>query len=294
MPLGDSGATLSRVSTSTLIQPEDRTLTVNGLPLHFHDWGSPDKPPLVLVHGLSGNAWAFAPFARRLRDRLHIIALDVRGHGDSAWDPNGAYSFADQATELAAFVDQLGLERFSLLGTSMGGMISLQYAADHVDRLERLVINDIGPEIEAGSERITQTTGARPSSFASADEAIDYGISTRPNLAILDTDEKREVLRGGIRQAPDGNWTWKVDPEYARQRVKFGAKPRPAWDTLTKVTCPTLVLWGTQSDVLSEGQARRMVEALPDGELVAVPGVSHAPVLVEPTAFAALERFLVA
>jgi pimeloyl-ACP methyl ester carboxylesterase len=282
------------VSTSPLPQPEDRTLTVNGLELHFHDWGSPDKPPLVLVHGLSGNAWAFAPFARRMRDRLHIIALDVRGHGDSAWSPDGAYSFADQANELAAFVDQLGLERFSLLGTSMGGMISLRYAGDHVDRLERLVINDIGPEIESGSVRITQTTGARPSSFASADEAIDYGISTRPNLAILDAEQKRELLRGGIRRTPDGQWTWKVDPEYARQRVKFGAKPRPAWDTLTKVTCPTLVLWGTQSDVLSEGQAKRMVDALPNGELISVPGVGHAPVLLEPAAYAALERFLVA
>jgi esterase len=282
------------VPTSLQPQPEDRSLTVNGLELHFHDWGNPDKPHLVLLHGLSGNAWAFAPFARRMRDRLHIIALDVRGHGDSAWAPDGAYSFADQANELASFVDQLGLERFNLLGTSMGGMISLQYAGDHADRLERLVINDIGPEIEAGSERITQNTGARPTSFASADEAIDFGVRTRPNLAILEPDERRETLRGGVRQTADGQWTWKVDPEYARQRVKFGAKPRPAWETLSRVTCPTLVLWGTESDVLSEGQARRMVEALPKGELVAVPGVGHAPVLLEPAAFSALDRFLFA
>ncbi len=280
------------VSTPTLVQPEDRSINVNGLDLHYHDWGSPEKPHLVLLHGLSGNAWAFAPFARRLQDRLHIIALDVRGHGDSAWASDGAYQFADQAADLAQFVDQLGLERFSLLGTSMGGMIALQYAGDHAERLDRLVINDIGPEIEAGSNRITQATGERPTSFASVDEAIEFGVRTRANLAILSPDERREVLCGGIRQAADGRWTWKVDPEYARQRVQAGAKARPAWSTLRRVTCPTLVLWGTQSDVLSEQQARRMIETLPHGELVSVPDVGHAPVLLEPAAFEALERFL--
>ncbi len=282
-----------KVSTSTLVQPTDGSVSVNGLDLHYHDWGSsPGMPYLVLLHGLSGNAWAFAPFARRMRDRLHVIALDVRGHGDSAWSPEGAYQFSDQASDLARFVDELGLERFSLLGTSMGGMIALQYAGEHAERLERLVINDIGPEIEAGSNRITQATGERPTSFASLDEAIEFGVRTRPNLAILSPDERREVLRGGVRQGADGRWTWKVDPEYARQRVQGGVKPRPAWSTLSRVTCPALVLWGMQSDVLSEQQARRMVEALPRGELVSVPDVGHAPVLLEPAAFEALERSL--
>ena len=132
------------MSTSTLVQPEDGSISVNGLDLHYHDWGGgAELPHLVLLHGLSGNAWAFAPFARRMRDRLHVIALDVRGHGDSAWASDGAYQFSEQAADLARFVDQLGFERFSLLGTSMGGMIALQYAGDHADRLERLVINDI-------------------------------------------------------------------------------------------------------------------------------------------------------
>jgi esterase len=281
------------MSTSTLVQPADKSISVNGLDLHYHDWGgSPEMPHLVLLHGLSSNAWAFAPFARRMRDRLHVVALDVRGHGDSAWSPDGAYQFSDQAADLAGFVDQLGLERFSLLGTSMGGMIALHYAGDHAARLERLVINDIGPEIEAGSNRITQATGERPTSFASVDEAIEFGLRTRPNLAILSPEEQREVLRGGIRQAADGRWTWKVDPEYARQRLQAGVKPRPPWSTLTRVTCPTLVLWGMQSDVLSEQQARRMVESLPHGELVSVPDVGHAPVLLEPAAFEALQRFL--
>jgi pimeloyl-ACP methyl ester carboxylesterase len=84
-----------------------------------------------------------------------------------------------------------------------------------------------------------------------------------------------------------------MDPEYVRQRVRSGAPRRPAlWPALARVTCPALVVWGSDSDVLSEAQARRMAETLPKGELVTVPGVGHAPTLVEPVVVAALERFL--
>jgi len=84
-----------------------------------------------------------------------------------------------------------------------------------------------------------------------------------------------------------------MDPAYIEQRVQRGAPARPAlWPVLERLACPTLVVWGTESDVLSEAQARRMVKALPRGELVAIPGVGHAPTLVEPAALAALERFL--
>jgi esterase len=277
---------------SPLSTPEDKFVTVNGLRLHYHDWGNADAPPLVLVHGLTGNAWNFAPFARRLKDRLHIMALDVRGHGDSEWAPDGAYQFVDQAADVAAFADALSLDHFRLLGTSMGGMIALQYAGDHPDRLDRLVINDIGPEVEEGSNRTTQNMGTRPESFATRDEAVEFGLRTRPGLASLSPEEQREIVAAGLREDAEGRWISKVDPEYTRQRVKSGAKPRPAWSTLGRVTCPTLVLWGMRSDVLSEQQARRMVAALPAGELVAVPDVGHAPNLLEPAALSALERFL--
>ena len=86
---------------------------------------------------------------------------------------------------------------------------------------------------------------------------------------------------------------WKMDPAYIRQRVEHGPPTRPpAWPVLHALSCPTLVVWGTESDVLSEAQARRMVDALPHGELVRVPGIGHAPTLVEPVVLAALDRFL--
>jgi len=88
-------------------------------------------------------------------------------------------------------------------------------------------------------------------------------------------------------------WVWKLDPAYSQQRVQHGPPRRPAlWPALQRLQCPTLVVRGMESDVLSETQARRMVEVLPHGELVAVPGVGHAPTLMEPVALAALARLL--
>src|SRR5579862_6962268 len=117
------------------LQPASKNLTVNGLALRYLEWGRPELPPVVCVHGYTSSAEAFNALGRRLAGRAHILALDVRGHGESAWSPEGAYQYSDQAGDLAAFVDQLGLDRFVLIGTSMGGRIAIEYTARHAGRL---------------------------------------------------------------------------------------------------------------------------------------------------------------
>ena len=274
-------------------QPTSESVSIGGLQLHYLDWGNPAAPPLVCVHGYTSSADAFNGFARHLRDRFHIIALDVRGHGESAWSPAGAYTYHDQASDLAAFVDHLGLGLFILLGTSMGGIIAMTYAMEHGQRLRAMVLNDIGPEVEQGSQRITQMVGSRPDAFATLDEAMAYRRNASPIVAARDTTSQRELALGVLRQQPDGTWGWKMDPAYISQRVERGAPSRPnLWPTLAQLTCPTLAVWGTTSDVLSEAQVRRIVETLPMGELLEIPGVGHAPSLVEPASVAGLERFL--
>jgi esterase len=278
-----------------LSQPTSRTLSANGLRLHYLEWGDAAAPPVVCVHGYTGSAQAFNALARHFEARAHIIAADVRGHGESAWSPEGAYQYKDQAADLAALVGRLELDRFVLIGTSMGGIIAMAYAAQHPERLRGLVINDIGPDPEAGSQRITGLVGSRPADFASLDDAMEYRRQISPIIAGRPLDDQRELALGVLRQLPDGRWGWKLDPAYIEQRVRHGAPTRPAlWPTLGALPCPTLVVWGTDSDVLSETQARRMVETLPKGELVAVPGVGHAPTLVEPQAVATLDHFLAA
>ena len=147
---------------TTRVQPTSKFVTVNGLRVHYLEWGMAGMPPVVCVHGYTSSAQAFNALARHLQDRFHILALDVRGHGESEWSATGAYEYTDQAGDLAAFVDRLELPRFALIGTSMGGIIAMTYAADHGDRLNALVINDIGPDAEAGSNRVTGLVSTRP------------------------------------------------------------------------------------------------------------------------------------
>ena len=217
----------------------------------------------------------------------------MRGHGESAWSPSGAYTYRDQAGDLAAFADRLGLDKFILLGTSMGGIIAMTYAMEHGQRLRALVLNDIGPDVEQGSQRITHMVGSRPDVFATLDDAMAYRREASPIVAARDVADQRELAFGVLRQLPDGKWGWKMDPAYIRQRVERGAPVRPdLWPALAKLACPTLVVWGNTSDVLSEAQARRMVQTLPQGELLTIAGVGHAPSLVERDSLVGLERFL--
>jgi esterase len=288
MPMSEATPT-----TAVLAQPKSERVTIGELQLHYLDWGNAGAPPLVCVHGYTGSADAFNGFARHFGDRFHIVALDVRGHGESAWSPSGAYGYRDQAGDLAAFTDRLGLAQFTLLGTSMGGVIAMTYAMEHGQRLRALVLNDIGPDTERGSQRITQMVGGRPDEFATLDDAMTYRREASPTVASRGAADQRELALGVLRQRPDGKWGWKLDPAYISQRVERGAPVRPnLWPALQQLACPALLVWGTDSDVLSEAQAQRMVETLPQGKLLAIPGVGHAPSLVEPASLAGLEQFL--
>ena len=278
---------------TTLVQPKSMRVSVNGLELHYLDWGNAGAAPVVCVHGYTSSAEPFNGLARHFHDRFHIVVPDVRGHGESAWSPDGAYQYRDQVGDLAGLVDRLGLTRFVLIGTSMGGIIAMAYAEVHAERLLGLVINDIGPDVEGGSQRITRMVGARPEEFATLEDAMAYRREISPVTASRPIGDQRELALGVLRQRPDGRWVWKMDPAYIQQRVQHGAPPRPAlWPVLRSLPCPTMVVWGTKSDVLSGAQAARMVGALPRGELVTVPGVAHAPTLLEPVVLAALEHFL--
>jgi pimeloyl-ACP methyl ester carboxylesterase len=277
----------------TSAMPGSRFATVNDLRVHYLDWGNENAPALVCVHGYTSSAHAFNALARHVRDRFHVLAVDVRGHGESAWSPTEAYQYSDQVADVSRLVDDLVEGPFALIGTSMGGIIAMAYAAEHPERLRRLVINDIGPDVEMGSQRITQTVGERPDDFPTIEAVMAYRREVSPITAGRPQEDQRELALGVARQRSDGRWIWKMDPAYIRQRVERGAPQRPAlWPALERLPCPTLVVWGSDSDVLSEAQARRMVKTLPKGTLAVVAGVGHAPTLVEPVSLAALDRFL--
>lgn len=127
-------------------QPQDRWFVDGDLRLHYLDWGNPGATPLVFLHHLAGNAHYWDFFARRMSQDYHIIAVDNRGHGDSSWAGN--YSPQQYVADLTRLVDDLGLKDIVLIGHSLGGINAIIYAASRPERVARLVIVDIGPEID--------------------------------------------------------------------------------------------------------------------------------------------------
>ncbi len=155
------------------------------------------------------------------------------------------------------------------------------------------MLNDIGPDNEAGSARIANEAGKAPDSFASYAAAVDYLRATTGAASRMSEAAVLERARYTFREREDGRWIPKNDPEFLRQRAS-GRAPQLGhlWKVLETLPCPALVIWGTASDVLCETQARKIVRTLPNGTLVPVQGVGHTPTLDEPEVVKALEQFL--
>src|SRR5262245_21500069 len=127
-------------------QPTERYATVNGLRLHYLDWDNPGRPPLIMLHGIGRLAHTFDHIAPRFTDRFHVVAVDMRGHGDSAWDPKAAYLVEDYTKDLEALVVELKLRNLTLWGNSMGGRVVQVYSGLHPDNVAALIVEDVGPE----------------------------------------------------------------------------------------------------------------------------------------------------
>lgn len=251
----------------------ERSVRVNGLTLHYLDWGPADAPPVVLLHGITGHARVWDHLAERLVPDRRVLALDQRGHGDSDPAPDDDYRVSTMADDVAAFAGSLQLDRFALLGHSMGGRIAIQYAAAHAGRLERLIIVDIGPDIElAGLQRVRDMMSHSPERIESEEWAVEYIRSGNP---LQDVDLLRQRVHHGLKRLPDGELTWKY-AKGLRDMMRAGRRDAvDLWEPLARIPCPTLVVRGAESDILSPEVAKKMIERLPDGRLVEIPGAAH-------------------
>jgi esterase len=270
-----------------------RFINVNGLKLHYLDYGNEGAPALVCIHGLTGNAHNFDFVAPHLEHAYHVLSLDVRGRGDSSWSPPETYTYSQYTSDLAAFLDELNIRRVNLLGTSMGGIISMMYAGSHPDRVERVALNDIGPELDGvGVKRIVQYVGQAPLEFRSLDDVATYYCEIYPTLAGTSAQSLIEFCRPAVREVENGRWVWKLDPAVRRLTQTGGSATLPdLWAAFCRITAPVLVIRGSESDLLSRTTTERMRAAHDKTRVVEVPGVGHAPFLNEPEAVAALKEF---
>ena len=259
---------------TTEVKPQDKTVSANGLNLHYLDWGTAGKPPLVLLHGLRGHAHSWDDVSAALCPDFHILALDQRGRGDSDWAPGGDYSTNAFVDDLAAFTDALSLDSFLLVGHSMGGRNSMAFAGRYPERVQKLVIVDIGPVVDAlGSERITRELSAVPEEFDSFESVVAY--IGKENRFASDSVLRRR-LTYATKELPNGRVGWKYDPEIREQRRRnTGAPAVDLWPSLANITCPTLVVRGMETDLLTEDTANRMVDTLAQGKVVQVRRAGH-------------------
>ena len=270
-------------------QVQDKTVQLNGLHFHYRDWGNAGAQPLVLLHGYTSHARAWDTLARALCGRFQVLALDQRGHGETEWAED--YAPERMVEDVDAFVRELGLRRFALLGLSMGGRNAYAYTAQHPEEVERLVIVDIGPEIvPAGSERIRAGVLTRDV-FDDPEEA--YRAARAANARPPEAELRHRVM-SNLMQRDDGRWTWRYDTALrAPDRPLPRPDPEVAWALLPKITCPTLLVRGAESDILSRETAERMVHEIPNCRLVEVPDAGHSVPLDNPAGFiAAVDGFL--
>jgi len=273
----------------------DKSINANGLRLHYVDYGNDGAPWVACVHGLTGNAHNFDALAPHLTPRYHVISVDVRGRGDSQWGPPTEYMPQNYVTDLARMLEELSIARVSLIGTSMGGIISMMYARGWPERVERLVLNDIGPEIDpAGAARIASYVGEAPERFKDLGEVVKYYKENYPPMAKLADSIVAEQVKWSVKPGAEGGLIWKMDAN-VRRPLRGGtasAQQRfDLWVPYARIACPILIVRGADSDVLAGATASRMCMVHKRAKAVEVPGVGHAPSLTEAESIGAIKEF---
>ena len=276
---------------------EDRYFTVrDGIRLHYRDYpGSADKPPLLCLPGLTRNSRDFAELAERYSPRFRVLALDFRGRGMSEYDPVPArYIPPTYAYDVIELLDQLAIPEVILIGTSLGGLVTMGLAAMAPTRIAAAILNDIGPDVaEAGVDRIKSYVG-KGIRFKNWDEAAETIAAN--NGHAFEHYTRDDWVRMAQRNCREEDGEIRFDYDMAIAVPFSAAGPAPQFDMWPLFTAlaqkPLLVIRGERSDLLSAASLDRMREAAPNIQVAVVPGVGHAPELNEPEAVAAIDAFL--
>jgi pimeloyl-ACP methyl ester carboxylesterase len=246
------------------------------LRLHYVDWGNPDAPPLLLIHGGRDHCRNWDWVAEELRHDYHIIAPDLRGHGDSQWMIGGSYNQIDYVYDIAQLLRQTDLTPLTIIGHSLGGAISLMYAGLYPENVRKLVaIEGLGPSPAMIRERIEQPveqrlrtwvddlrklSGRVPRRYASLEEAYERMQTENPHLS---EEQARHLTIHGSNQNEDGTYSWKFD-NYVRVFAPTGLDIAQQHHLWGRISCPTLLFRGTESwasDPEADGRARHFRNA---------------------------------
>ena len=257
----------------------------------------PDAPrSLVAWHGLARHGGDFAELAHRLGPGWRVLAPDTPGRGLSSWSarPERDYTYARYAEIAVALLDHFALERVAWLGTSMGGLLGLRLATEPATagRIERLVLNDIGPELAPAGLAELADYFSRSHEFATFRDLAAELRHHYAGFGITDDDTWRRLALESARRLPDGRWTFHYDPAITAQFAHD--TPRDLWADWHALACPSMAIRGSHSPLLAAETLARMAEARPDLVTLEADGCGHAPYLDRDSQVEPLRRFLAA
>ncbi|HEY6393906.1 MAG TPA: alpha/beta hydrolase [Candidatus Binataceae bacterium] len=252
----------------SIIGPTSHYFYSQRLKLHYVDWGNPDKPLMVLVHGGRDHCRNWDWVALDLRQHYHVIAPDLRGHGDSDWSVGGSYSMIDYVLDLRQLMNAIPREPTVLIGHSLGGGIVLQHTGVFPDSVKQVVsIEGMGPppgmiKDSAAHERMENWIGQMQAlarrkvrEYASIDEALTRMREANPHLS---REQARHLTIHGVRRNENGTYSWKFD-NYVHATSPYMFNRADAAEIWGRITCPTLLIRGTESwagDWVRDGRIR--------------------------------------
>ncbi len=252
-------------------QSVDRYVTVNGLRIHYLDFGGDGKQPLIMLHGIGRVAHTFDHVASHFNQNYHVMAVDMRGHGDSDWDPKAAYLVEDYVKDIEGLAQQLRLRNIVIWGNSTGGRVAQVFAGLHPDLVAAVIAEDVGPE------RPREIADGFTSRLKQEDEK---GWATEDELfAQLKTGSPRtadEILRAyahfGSKKRPDGRVIWKRDPG-----IGNGFVPTELWRFVRQIKSPIIYVLGGRSTIVPAATQEELRKTLPQVQIVTMPGLGHYP-----------------
>lgn len=267
---------------ASLAGPADRFYESQGLRLHYADWGNDAAPPLILIHGGRDHCRSWDEVARALQPHFHVMAPDLRGHGDSDWAKGSSYSLSDYVYDLTRLARSAAVHKAAIVGHSMGGMIGLMYAGTYPDNVSRLAVLD-GVTVMPGSprapireriaewvaqlDRIAEQKTRHCRTVAEAAERISaHNKRLTPEQAL-------HLASHGVKRNADGSYSWKFD-QYQQARAPYRLSPDDHIALWSCISCPTLLLRGNES-FLPDPEAAGVLAHFRQAHLVTIAGAGH-------------------
>jgi len=277
-PLRDYLRLAAKIAGASVVDPlppADMFVSLGPLRLHYLDWGGGgNRPSVVFLHGAGLTAHTWDVTCLELRDQHHCVAPDLRGHGDSSWDPDRDYSFDAIGRDIAALIEALKLNRPILVGHSMGGLAALGYAVHSDNPLAGIVLVDtvLRPSGQGG-EQIRSFISAT-TEFDSVEEFVDLALQFNPRR---DRSLLRFSLRHNLRELPDGRYTWKYDRRAVlwRDPVESEKFRASVAERIGVISCPILIVRGEESRLVTPEDAAALAASARAGDWKQVPGAGH-------------------